>query len=123
MVNPVCVVSKQAGNSSDQMQIHSLPCKIEYNGPAQVSGYFTIHEDSNGKKRAAFRGHGLEGMKLDLPPNYELCILKKRDNGVFDIESRQKSFTLWEWDREADKRSTMARALSQLRVAHALADD
>ncbi|KAL6733947.1 hypothetical protein Aduo_004539 [Ancylostoma duodenale] len=124
MATPVCVISKQTGtsSSSQQQEIHSLPCKIDYNGPAQVSGYFLQDEDHNGKKRAAFRGHGLEGVNLGLPPGYELCVLKKRGE-MFDIESRQRSFTLWEWDREAGKRSAAARALSQLKIAHALADD
>ncbi|RCN29463.1 ribonuclease H1/H2 small subunit [Ancylostoma caninum] len=124
MATPLCVISKQTGtsSSSQQQEIHSIPCKIDYNGPAKVSGYFSQDEDSNGKKRAAFRGHGLEGVTLDLPPGYELCVLKKRGE-MFDIESRQRSFTLWEWDREAGKRSAAARALSQLKIAHALADD
>ncbi|EYB94898.1 hypothetical protein Y032_0166g78 [Ancylostoma ceylanicum] len=155
MATPICVISKQTGTSpsSQQQEIHSIPCKIDYNGPAQVSGfvsyyflfsffslgflvvlflflvgqsisysYFLQDEDPNGKKRAAFRGHGLEGVNLDLPPGYELCVLKKRGE-MFDIESRQRSFTLWEWDRDAGKRSAAARALSQLKIAHALADD
>ncbi|KAJ1372271.1 hypothetical protein KIN20_034380 [Parelaphostrongylus tenuis] len=42
---------------------------------------------------------------------------------VYDIESRRASFVLWEWDREAGERSVMTRAISQLEIAHKLADD
>ncbi|CAJ0606853.1 unnamed protein product [Cylicocyclus nassatus] len=99
MASPACVISKQIGKS-DAVEIHSIPCKIAYSGPAQVSGYFKI-QDLDGRKRAAFRGHGLEGVKIDLPSEYELSVLKKRDDFSYDIENRQRSFTLWEWDREA----------------------
>lgn len=45
---------------------------------SSLCSYFIQDDDVNGKKRAAFRGHGLEGVELDLPSGYELCILKKR---------------------------------------------
>ncbi|KHJ87331.1 Torsin [Oesophagostomum dentatum] len=97
MAAPICVISKQTGRStSNASKIHSVPCKIDYSGPAQVSGYFVQQEVSDGKLKAAFRGHGLEGIKLDLPSEYELCVLKKRNNEQFDIEARQQSFMLWE---------------------------
>ncbi|VDM61194.1 unnamed protein product [Angiostrongylus costaricensis] len=110
--------------------IHSIPCKLNFDGPAPVSRYFIQRIDEDSRRHAAFRGHGLEGITLDLPSGYKLYVLKKRGKTVFfsvddmyDIESQRDSFALWEWDREAGERSVMARALSQLEIAHKLADD
>ncbi|WKX93919.1 hypothetical protein Q1695_011297 [Nippostrongylus brasiliensis] len=124
MASPVCVISKRSPTSADEKKaIHSIPCKLQYDGPAPVSGYFVTEERPDSTLMATFRGHGLQGVNLDLPNGYELCVLKKRGEQTYDVESRQKSFTLWEWDREAGKRSCATRALSQLRIAAALAED
>ncbi|XGW10867.1 hypothetical protein V3C99_012403 [Haemonchus contortus] len=125
MATPVCTISRGGGSSTTDKPIHSIPCKLHYDGPAKISGYFITEEGPDARKTAAFRGHGLEGVTLSVPPGYEMCVLSKRSEGqnTFDVETRQKSFVLWEWDREAGKRSTTSRALSQLRIAQALAED
>lgn len=123
MAAPACVISSEAANAAiDAKSIHSIPCKLSYDGPAQVSGYFTIQNLASGGAKASFRGHGLQGISLGVPSGYELSVLKKRGNETYNVETKQSSFMLWEWDREAGSRSTTARALSQLRIAKALAE-
>ncbi|KAK6040447.1 ribonuclease H1/H2 small subunit [Cooperia oncophora] len=78
MATAVCTISKGAGSSTTNKPIHSIPCKLHYDGPAPVSGYFVTDEGSDGRKTAAFRGHGLEGVNLDVPSGYELYVLNKR---------------------------------------------
>ncbi|KJH50686.1 Torsin [Dictyocaulus viviparus] len=101
MASPVCLICKDLDNSNNTGEVHSIPCRLHFDGPAPVSGYFIQQEHENAKRWAVFRGHGLEGITLNLPSGYELYVLKKRADGVYDIESRRHSFLYWEWDREA----------------------
>ncbi|KAK5972233.1 Torsin protein [Trichostrongylus colubriformis] len=82
MASPVCTISKGAGGATTNKCIHSVPCKLHYDGPAPISRYFVPEDGVDAKKKAAFRGRGLEGVTLDVPCGYELCVLNKRSAAV-----------------------------------------
>uniref|UniRef100_A0A8R1DGB7 Uncharacterized protein n=1 Tax=Caenorhabditis japonica TaxID=281687 RepID=A0A8R1DGB7_CAEJA len=110
--------------------VHSIPCRLEYTGPAEVSANF-IREQEDGEhfERGMFRGRGLEGAEWKAPSGYEISVLKERKGPkgpMLDIESRPASIQVWQWDRtcgENADRTTIGRASAYLRIANSLAND
>ncbi|KAI9294157.1 ribonuclease H1 small subunit [Neoconidiobolus thromboides FSU 785] len=75
--------------------IHLLPCKIDYNGEANIKDYFIINEETN------FRGRLLKSRKVNLNENglKGLILLKKEnDQEHFKIEKEFKDYLVWEHD-------------------------
>ena len=74
----------KASLNSDQSisdEIQSIPCKIEYTGPANIADFFhreTIGQDD--EEAATLRGHLLNGTKFQLPAGYKLCVAKEQRN-------------------------------------------
>ncbi|CAD6198606.1 unnamed protein product [Caenorhabditis auriculariae] len=128
---PECSIKKRlpSNENGTPKELHSLPCKIDYTGPANVSGYFIRENSADGKeKEANFRGRGLQGVDYHFPDDYKLYVLKKRegDRDQYDIEAEYKQVTTWEWDRSpgADgSRTSLARAFTYLQAAKLLATD
>ncbi|CAI2344345.1 unnamed protein product [Caenorhabditis sp. 36 PRJEB53466] len=118
-------------NDLEKKEIHSIPCRLQYTGPAEVSGNF-IREQVEGEKceRGMFRGRGLEGADWKAPEGYTITVLKERKGpkGVMlDIESRPESIKVWQWDRTCGEdnadRTAIGRASAYLRIAQSLVDD
>ena len=52
--------------------LHSLPCRIDYSGPAPVDTYFLPHPaDAVATMAATFRGNQLMGCTVQLPDDME----------------------------------------------------
>jgi len=71
---------KKEGNLQDSEDcleeenlLHSLPCQIEFTGPAPVSVYFNkenLHHEN--VRAASFRGHMLLNKLVKVPEGYEI---------------------------------------------------
>uniref|UniRef100_A0A1I7VNB4 Bet_v_1 domain-containing protein n=1 Tax=Loa loa TaxID=7209 RepID=A0A1I7VNB4_LOALO len=108
-------------------EFHSLPCKIEYDGPAKVSQYFVTEELEDNQKVATFRGRILNGVQQQFPDAYRLYIAvekEDRDNSrVFEVSGSAASFTRWEYDRSSSYQSPLVRAIGYLNIAETFAKD
>lgn len=118
-------------SDTEKKEVHSIPCNVQYTGPAEVSSNFIREQvDGESAERGMFRGRGMEGAEWKAPEGYEIHVLKERKgpNGVIlDIESRPDAIRVWQWDRTCGEdnadRTTIARASAYLRIAQSLADD
>ncbi|EFP07407.1 hypothetical protein CRE_26458 [Caenorhabditis remanei] len=116
---------------TEKKEVHSIPCSVQYTGPAEVSSNFIREQiDGESAERGMFRGRGMEGAEWKAPEGYEIHVLKERKGpkGVMlDIESRPDAIRVWQWDRTCGEdnadRTTIARASAYLRIAQSLADD
>ncbi|VDN04088.1 unnamed protein product [Thelazia callipaeda] len=110
--------------------IHSLPCKIEYDGTAKVSQYFIVDTLENNEKVATFRGRPLNGIQQRIPEAYLLYVVVEKKNcglllvfshmsRVFEVVGSAKSFMHWEYDRKHSHDSPLAHAFDYLTVAEA----
>ncbi|EFO26312.1 hypothetical protein LOAG_02167 [Loa loa] len=68
-------------------EFHSLPCKIEYDGPAKVSQYFVTEELEDNQKVATFRGRILNGVQQQFPDAYRLYIAVEKEDRVSELVS------------------------------------
>mmetsp|Transcript_4168 Transcript_4168/g.4805 ORF Transcript_4168/g.4805 Transcript_4168/m.4805 type:complete len:157 (-) Transcript_4168:257-727(-) len=71
--------------SSGEQGLHAqlLPCAIEYNGPAQVSKYFTSSSTGTSLEgaevlAASFRGRYLKGCHMDLPSGFTAHVITQQ---------------------------------------------
>uniref|UniRef100_A0A915PYV2 RNA 3'-terminal phosphate cyclase-like protein n=1 Tax=Setaria digitata TaxID=48799 RepID=A0A915PYV2_9BILA len=107
-------------------EFHSLPCRIEYDGPAKVSQYF-VTETLEDEKIATFRGRILNGIEQQFPNGYRLYITtekeKKGNSRVFEVSGSATSFMRWEYDRSTSYQSPITRAISYLNIAETFARD
>ncbi|MCP9261517.1 hypothetical protein DINM_004873 [Dirofilaria immitis] len=97
-------------------EFHSLPCKIEYDGPARVSQYFIIEELEDDKKIATFRGRILNGIQQQFPGGYH-------NSRVFEVIGSATSFMRWEYDRSVTYQSCLVQAIGYLSTAETFAKD
>ncbi|CAB3405173.1 unnamed protein product [Caenorhabditis bovis] len=107
--------------------LHSIPCKLDFNGPADVDGKFVRHHDENEKfERAVFRGRGLEGAEFKPSPGYAIFVLKPRKGPkgeILDIEAKASKIQIWEWDRQCGdgaERTIIAKAAKYLKIADSI---
>lgn len=108
-------------------EIQSMPCKIEYTGPANVGSYLLREKQDEGNEKSTFRGRFLDGRLMRLLPNYKLYALKERNakasKRVYDVEHSTDRFILWEYDRIPTDSNPLPRALNLLKIAEDLAND
>lgn len=108
-------------------EIHLLPCSIEYNGPAPVSGFFQIEsmledkasgslasEHSKNKKilKSHYRGRMLKGELVELPCAVDGIHAMQKINGAigdsctepvkWEIAGTFKAIHVWEHDHDPD---------------------
>lgn len=130
-VEAVVIIFERGPMSDEELadRIHSLPCRIDYNGPAKVSQYFVREKLEDDLEIATFRGRILNGVQQKLPEDYRIYAVvekeQKGDSRIFNIIGSAKSFMRWEYDRNVDYQSPLVRAIDYLRVAEVLskADD
>ncbi|XP_046649120.1 ribonuclease H2 subunit C-like [Daphnia pulicaria] len=92
--------------------VHSMPCKINHDGQANVSGFFSpyienkeLDDSSDGVKQASFRGYPLQGKETVIPDGFKGIVVTEMKKPLTDIEERNlvvsKKFdkiTYWNWD-------------------------
>ena len=84
-----------------KVSVHWLPCRIEYDGPANIGEKFEARSESNSSddntqvggqeiREAFFRGRRLTGKTLELPSDYTMCMLDG-EGGCVGVECTQWS--------------------------------
>lgn len=124
MPQPICTFGGEPSTVTSP-ELHSIPARIEYTGPANVSGHFI--QENDGVERAAFRGKGLEGCDVAILEGYKLYAMKKREGNreIYDVDGKYEKFKVWEWDKivEDGSRTAFSKAMGYLKIAEALAKD
>ncbi|KAK6103075.1 Ribonuclease H2 non-catalytic subunit (Ylr154p-like) family protein [Brugia pahangi] len=121
------IVFENVSNNDFTNEFHSLPCRIEYDGPAKVSQYFITERLGDDTRIATFRGRILNGVQQQFPDGYRLFVAVEKeikDNSrVFEVNGSAKSFMLWEYDRKVGHQSPLVQAIDYLSIAEAFARD
>nr|CAG4642922.1 EOG090X0IC1 [Evadne anonyx] len=88
--------------------VHLLPCKINTDGPANVSGFFTPYIEKKSDEEvleASFRGYPLQGSKVPVPEGYTGLVLGETKKQLTETQPHNllankkfDSFTYWNWD-------------------------
>ncbi|XP_007502744.1 ribonuclease H2 subunit C [Monodelphis domestica] len=89
-------------SAAEPTPLHLLPCKIQHNGPAAISRFFspTIRPGPSGPV-VSFRGRSLHGEEVTVPPGYVGLVLREEDKSegsedrTVQAMSSFSSFTLW----------------------------
>ncbi|CAH0731215.1 unnamed protein product, partial [Brenthis ino] len=115
-----------------EQRAHYVPCKIEEDGPANVNKYFEpyVIENENGELSATFRGHQLDGVKMQLPEGYRAVVLTEAKRPLaedadrkFQVAGGFKEIIYWNWDKKPSKNDNIARALDWVDLAEAIHGD
>ncbi|PAV88894.1 hypothetical protein WR25_07479 [Diploscapter pachys] len=112
-------------DENEKPEIHWIPCKAEFTGPANVDAYL-IREKSNsndGAEKSSLRGRDIEGENVKIPEGYEIVVLNNKGRDVYVIEDERKEVMSWEWDRSTGDKTTIRRAFNYIKMAEALASD
>lgn len=77
--------------------------------------------------QASFRGHKLNGLKIDVPDNYMGVVLTETTTQITEDQERKfyvtnnfDSFTYWNWDKKATKNDVIHQALEWIDIAEAV---
>ncbi|KAI4499099.1 hypothetical protein M0802_005682 [Mischocyttarus mexicanus] len=109
--------------------IHLMPCKINFDGPANVSSFFQscIQETDNENCSISFRGRPLQGKKIQIPKDYKGIIFFEHKKPAFEDIKRNlysnsffSEFTYWNYDKIPSKNDALAKALDWIDIAEAL---
>lgn len=89
-------------NSSNKIEIHYLPCSIDYNGSAPICSYFHQTEATDkSHKLSQFRGRELKGIDINLN-SYNikgLCVSKDSSNpNNIHVIDKFDQMTVWQHD-------------------------
>lgn len=96
--------------------LHSLPCKIEYDGGAPVQQFFIPTQITQGLFQSAFRGRKLTATSMQVPEKTCGVILEQKGNswrscGIF------REMYLWEPDEASGSRLKVQRDLQEMMKA------
>eukprot|EP00884_Botryococcus_braunii_P009451 jgi/Botrbrau1/18507/Bobra.0072s0085.1 len=113
---------------SDPMPaLHLLPCSIQYEGEAKVSGYF--QPVSTGRSvdglailNARFRGRILQGAAISLPENFVGYITKPSSisepiSHQQEVEETFRDFAYWNHERPPAKGDPLRKCFEWLELA------
>ena len=128
---PMIEVRASEGTSeAAPSQAHLLPCEIQATGPALVSAYFQPQAREKSQE-AAFRGRGLKGAEVPLPPGYAGAMLADTVSAdVADGEERRwvhrgviDKFTFWKHDELPHGEEPILKAMRWAELADVLHAD
>nr|CAG4645249.1 EOG090X0IC1 [Leptodora kindtii] len=107
--------------------VQSIPCRINHDGPAGVSSYFTpyVTEKSTDETvESSFRGYPLQGSKVELPHGFQGLIATELDNPLSVDSERNLSvtgkfdhLTCWNWDHTPGKDDGLQHAVNWLPIS------
>ncbi|XP_063995223.1 ribonuclease H2 subunit C [Diachasmimorpha longicaudata] len=109
--------------------LHSMPCKIYGDTPANVSTYFTpyIRKSDDKHYDASFRGYPLQGKVITVPEGYKGLVLHEQKKPANPKKERKfvstggfSKFTYWNFDKLPSKNDTIVSALDWIDIAEAL---
>ena len=107
-------ISVTWGEQKTASEVHKLPCKIEYSGPANVSSMFCVARDGT----ASFRGRKLVSGEMYLPEGYVGVVMKKSEvttdseEQTVTVSSTFDKVTSWGWDAKAGSGSSLSKLVS-----------
>ncbi|XP_028816048.1 ribonuclease H2 subunit C [Denticeps clupeoides] len=124
----VTTVRLDAIKDAETPRVHSLPCEIEHDGPAEVSAYFSATaKERKHEKTVSFRGRGLKGQEVSCPKGYTGLILQEvhkpssdQEDGVLKVSSVFNKFTYWNLDTPPSSDDGIVMAMSWPQVANAI---
>ncbi|KFM59927.1 Ribonuclease H2 subunit C, partial [Stegodyphus mimosarum] len=116
------------GRSLESVSCHLMPCKIEYDGNANVSKFYASNiREENGVLKSSFRGHPLQGQIVQVPNGYKGVVLEENpkfssseDKREFKIKGTFEKFTAWNWDKIPSHNDKLIKALQWIDIASAL---
>ncbi|KAL1235544.1 Ribonuclease H2 subunit [Trichinella pseudospiralis] len=109
-------------------QVHSVPARIEYNGPAKISEFFesSRRQAADGHESATLRGRPLQGVEVEVPENYGLYIAEKlveenqNDNACKLVLKKQfKKMNVWSLDEPAET-AKLLQAIAWVDIAESI---
>ncbi|KAK2904254.1 ribonuclease H2 subunit C isoform X1 [Channa argus] len=113
-------------SQAKQAPVHLMPCEIEYNGPAQVSQYFTATtKDRKHEKTVSFRGRGLKGQELRCPHGFTGLVLKDKsgsdqEDRTVSVSSVFDKLTYWNLETPPNSDDTVVMAMDWPELAEAI---
>ncbi|XP_052748348.1 ribonuclease H2 subunit C [Galleria mellonella] len=115
-----------------EQRAHFIPCKVDEDGPANVRRFFEpyICEDENGELSATFRGHLLNGTRMQLPDGYRAIVVTEAKRPLaenadrrFQVAGGFKQVMYWNWDKKPSKNDNLVKALDWVDIAEAVHGD
>ncbi|KAG7312930.1 hypothetical protein JYU34_001331 [Plutella xylostella] len=115
-----------------EQKAHYIPCKIEEDGPANVSRFFEpyVAENESSELSATFRGHSLDGARLRLPAGHRAVLLTEAKRPLaedaqrrFQVAGGFSEVVYWNWDKKPSKNDNLVKALDWMDVADAIHGD
>nr|CAG4642185.1 EOG090X0IC1 [Eurycercus lamellatus] len=130
-------LNKNVFDSNDCLEVHSIPCKIDFSGIANVSGFFTPYIESNKRSdaesevlEASFRGHPLHGKVISIPEGYTGLVLNETKKPLTEVENRSllvkekfKELTIWNWDYLPTENDSIKQAMDWLLLSKVIHED
>ncbi|XP_045456128.1 ribonuclease H2 subunit C [Melitaea cinxia] len=124
-------LNKSENKEVFEQRAHFVPCNIEEDGPANVSKYFEPYvADNGGELTATFRGHNLDGVKMNLPDGYRAIVVTEAKRPLaedaerkFQVAGGFKELNYWNWDKKPSKNDNLFRAMEWIDIAEAIHGD
>uniref|UniRef100_V9LH85 Ribonuclease H2 subunit C-like protein n=1 Tax=Callorhinchus milii TaxID=7868 RepID=V9LH85_CALMI len=117
-------------SNAPKEKLHLLPVRIECDGAAKVSQYFTPsirREDESGGVTSSFRGRCLHGLDLDVPEGYIGMVLKEEakpcaedEERVVRVKSTFSALTCWNLETPPRPDDSAVKAMNWPTVAEAV---
>ncbi|XP_011304801.1 ribonuclease H2 subunit C [Fopius arisanus] len=122
-------IKKEHTEVEQETVLHSIPCKIYGDTPANVSAFFTPYIRKSDEKHfdASFRGHPLQGRILTVPEGYKGLIFYEQKKPANPADDRKfvstggfSKFTYWNFDKLPSKNDAIVSALDWIDIAEAV---
>ncbi|BES89600.1 Ribonuclease H2 non-catalytic subunit (Ylr154p-like) [Nesidiocoris tenuis] len=109
--------------SAEEVDVHSVPCRIHADDHANVSTYFLPkrNESLEGVESASFRGYPLDGAKMCLPKGYKGLVLNS-DSTSGTVKNLKcsgtfGSMTYWNWNKIPSKNDPLLAAMDWIDIS------
>ncbi|XP_022902120.2 ribonuclease H2 subunit C isoform X1 [Onthophagus taurus] len=110
-------------------QVQSVPFKIHADHDAKITKYFNNYvktKESNGLT-CSFRGHPLDGIKVNIPQEYVGVVLHESIRPDTDKEDRKfyatnkfSNVIYWNWNKTPTKNDSFIQAIEWIEIAEVL---
>ena len=110
--------------SDSKTVCHSIPCKVDSDGSANVDKYFepTIRQSEKDSSvlLSSFRGRPLVGRQIDLPQNSSAFLIKESKNGEFVANDKFDQIIHWNLDKTPSESDTLPQVVQWIQVSEAI---
>ena len=106
-----------------QSKVHLLPCKIHYDGPANME-YFIETKTQETQLTSTLRGRKLVGKEMEMPLGYSYSIITQQKDQSWKVVGKGSNLTVWEHDDEPNGYNCAAMNLNDwVKISEALHRD